>query len=102
MDPSTNSQHSGESTEIMDKKRLDLATEALRSHLGLAKNPGDKSTMASPSPPPLFWVEVAPPSARGARCRLGCTENIMQGEYRIAVNPGQHAYHGNQISGNIK
>jgi hypothetical protein len=99
MDPPETEPLSGESPEAMRNEHLIQATKSLRRHLGLAETPGEKSSTRPPSSEPLFWVEVAPPSARGAGCRLGCPKNIMPGEYRIAVNPGQHWYYGNKSSG---
>ncbi|PVH67545.1 hypothetical protein DL98DRAFT_523281 [Cadophora sp. DSE1049] len=89
---------SGISPEATGNEYLILATKALRRHLGLAETPGEKSSSSPPSTQPLFWVEVVPPSARGARCQLDCPKNIMPGEYRIAVNPGQHGHYGNRSS----
>jgi hypothetical protein len=90
---------SGKFPEATGNEYLILATKALRHHLGLAETPGEKSSSSPPSTQPLFWVEVAPPSARGARCQLDCPKNITPGEYRIAVNPGQHGHYGNRRSG---
>lgn len=101
MDPSANEQLQRESSEARENEHLVEATKSLRLHLGLADTPGEKSTARPPSPQPLFWIEVAPPSARGAKCQLHCSKNIMPGQYRIAVNPGQYGYYGNENSGTL-
>ncbi|KFY71082.1 hypothetical protein V499_08734 [Pseudogymnoascus sp. VKM F-103] len=66
--------------------------------MGLPEDPTEKSSSATPSSvKPTFWVEVAPPSTRGAKCRLdGCPAIIMPGQYRIAVYPGLHDFRGHQ------
>ncbi|KAI9038997.1 uncharacterized protein KD926_010099 [Aspergillus affinis] len=45
---------------------------------------------------PIFVFQTAPPSNRGAKCRIGsCTVTINPGDYRIAVTPGSHNYYQN-------
>ncbi|KUJ18896.1 uncharacterized protein LY89DRAFT_696307 [Mollisia scopiformis] len=92
MESSANQQSSSETLHNNDQ--IIEATKALRRHIGLAEDPGEESTLPKPSPEPLFFIEVAPPSNRGARCKLHCPKNIMPGEYRIAVDPGQEEYYG--------
>jgi hypothetical protein len=42
---------------------------------------------------PIFLLQKAPDSANGAKCRLlPCTDRIMPGDYRIALNPGHNVY----------
>lgn len=83
-----------------ENEHIVLATKALRNHIGLAEDPTEKSSATPSSATPLFWVEVAPESTRGAKCRLdGCPTNVMPGQYRIAVNPGYHSFGGRQSPG---
>ncbi|KFZ07678.1 hypothetical protein V502_09824 [Pseudogymnoascus sp. VKM F-4520 (FW-2644)] len=100
MDSSSNGHQATVPSEANEEnEHIIQATKSLRRHIGLAEDPTEKSTATPSSVEPLFWVEVAPPSTRGAKCRLGCCPaNIMPREYRIAVNPGYHSFYGNQSS----
>lgn len=100
MDSSSNGHLAAVPSEAREEnEHIIQATKSLRRHIGLAEDPTEKSIATPSSVEPLFWVEVAPPSTRGAKCRLDCPANIMPGEYRIAVNPGYHSFYGNQSSG---
>ncbi|KFZ16086.1 hypothetical protein V501_02401 [Pseudogymnoascus sp. VKM F-4519 (FW-2642)] len=83
-----------------ENEHIIQATKSLRRHMGLPEDPTEKSSSATASSvKQTFWVEVAPPSTRGAKCRLdGCPANIMPGQYRIAVYPGFHDFRGHQSS----
>jgi len=75
------------------------AAKSLRRHTGLEETSKEDTPSRQWSPGAIFWVEAAPPSSGGAKCRLPCPENIMPGEYRIAVIPGQHSYYGRDSTG---
>lgn len=86
----SSSSETDEDLLIHEKRRL-------RRHLGLGENPGD-----SPSDPPeilpLFFIEKAPDSRNGAKCKLPiCAGRIVPGELRLAVNPamGYGGWHKN-------
>jgi hypothetical protein len=67
---------------------LEIERKLLRQHLGLGPNPGDPPADSPPQIQPLFFIEMAPDSRRGAKCKLPtCDENIMPGELRLAMNP---------------
>ncbi|OBT56315.1 hypothetical protein VE04_02849 [Pseudogymnoascus sp. 24MN13] len=104
MDSSSNEQPTAAPTEAKEEnEHIIQATKSLRRHMGLPEDPTEKSSSATPSSiKPTFWVEVAPPSTRGAKCRFdGCPANIMPGQYRIAVYPGLHDFRGHQSPGLI-
>ncbi|KAF8859944.1 hypothetical protein BDZ45DRAFT_688807 [Acephala macrosclerotiorum] len=93
MDHIANEQAPGTSSQNEADEHLIFATKSLRRHCGLADVPGEKSTIRKPDIEPFFWIEVAPPSVKGAKCQLDCGKKITPGEYRIAVNPGQYSYY---------
>ncbi|KAL2822262.1 hypothetical protein BDW59DRAFT_149627 [Aspergillus cavernicola] len=71
-----------------DPDPLKIQRKLLRQHLGLGPNPGDPPANSPPQSQPLFFIEMAPDSRRGAKCKLPtCDENIMPGELRLAMNP---------------
>lgn len=100
MDPSSSEQPAAVPPDTTEEEevRITMATKSLRSHLGLPEDPTDKSPAAPQSEQPFFWVELSPPSPRGAKCQLHCGKGIMPGRYRIAVNPSCYRY-GNDSSG---
>ncbi|KAL4931660.1 uncharacterized protein BDV17DRAFT_241154 [Aspergillus undulatus] len=60
----------------------------IRQHLGLGPNPGDPPANSPPQTQPLFFIEMAPDSRGGAKCKLPtCDEIIMPGELRLAMSP---------------
>jgi hypothetical protein len=102
MDSSSNGHPEALPSEAKEEnEHIIQATKSLRRHMGLPEDPTEKPSSATPSSEkPIFWVEVAPPSTRGAKCRLDvCPANIMPGQYRIAVNPGCHSFRGHQSPG---
>lgn len=66
-------------------KILTRARKNLRKHIGLGPEPGDPC----PEPPEdlrLFFVEIAPYSHNGAKCKLSiCGSRIQPGHFRFAV-----------------
>lgn len=71
-----------------DSDSLKTERKLLRQHLGLGPNPGDPPAGPPPQTQPLFFIEMAPDSRGGAKCKLPtCDENIMPGELRLAMNP---------------
>ncbi|OBT78509.1 hypothetical protein VF21_00983 [Pseudogymnoascus sp. 05NY08] len=99
MDSSSNEHPATVPSEAKEEnEHIIQATKSLRRHMGLPEDPTENPSSATPSSVgPTFWLEVAPPSIRGAKCRLDvCTTNIMPGKYRIAVNPGCHSFRGHQ------
>ncbi|KAL2864808.1 uncharacterized protein BJX67DRAFT_373627 [Aspergillus lucknowensis] len=71
-----------------DADSLKIERKRLRQHLGLGPNPSDPPAGHPPQIQPLFFIERAPGSREGAKCKLPtCAENIMPGELRLAMNP---------------
>ncbi|KAL1869747.1 hypothetical protein Plec18167_007671 [Paecilomyces lecythidis] len=67
---------------------LEMERKLLRQHLGLGLNHGDPPADSPPQIQPLFFIEMALHSSRGAKCKLPtCDKNIMPGELRLAMNP---------------
>ena len=65
---------------------LENESKRLRQHLGLSPEPGGLSD--PPKFQPLFFIEKAPDSLRGAKCKLPiCGNNIWPRELRLALNP---------------
>lgn len=70
-----------------DDDVLTIERRRLREHLGLGLEPGDPPS-DPPQIQPLFFVEMAPDSRRGAKCKLPICDNyISPGELRLAMNP---------------
>lgn len=65
-------------------------TTLLRRHLGFGDSPGlEPSFDTPPTSAVLFFIERAPHSPNGAKCRLAtCPGQISPGEYRVALTPG--------------
>src|SRR6266516_365290 len=64
-------------------------TKRLRRHLGLGESPRMPPSSTPPDCIPLFFIERAPSSRNGARCKLpSCSERIEPDQYRVALNPG--------------
>jgi hypothetical protein len=64
-------------------------TKALRLHLGLDEIPGLPNSTIASDHIPLFLIERAPYSPRGAKCKLpSCPDKIRPSDYRIALVPG--------------
>ncbi|KAL0943834.1 uncharacterized protein CTRU02_201721 [Colletotrichum truncatum] len=80
---------SDESNDNDDNNLLRLQSEELREHMGLPRSPGGTPPRYQPSLAAGFFIELAPDSSRGSRCRLPtCNEGpIIPGRYRIALNP---------------
>jgi hypothetical protein len=79
------------SLEQMEQQMIEEETRRLRRHLGL----GETVHEPDPGPPdcqPLFFIEIAPHSSRGAKCKLpSCPSNISPRDYRVALNPGMRS-----------
>jgi hypothetical protein len=86
-------------SEPREDEHVVKAAKSLRRHLGHEETSNEDTPSRQWSPGAIFWVESAPPSSGGAKCRLPCPEKIMPGEYRIAVIPGQHSYDGRDSTG---
>ncbi|BCR88962.1 uncharacterized protein ACHE_50160A [Aspergillus chevalieri] len=72
---------SGQNDYILENEK-----KRLRQHLGLSPEPGGPSD--PPKFQPLFFIEMAPNSPRGAKCKLSiCGNNIWPRELRLALNP---------------
>jgi hypothetical protein len=72
----------------------------LRRHLGLGQDPGD-SQLDCPEVEPLFFIERAPDSRNGAKCKLPIySGRIEPGELRLALNPsiGHSSWYQNSTS----
>lgn len=72
----------------------------LRRHLGLGHDPVDL-LFDRPKVEPLFFIERAPDSRNGARCKLPtCVGRIDPGELRLALNPsmGHGSWYRNSAS----
>lgn len=85
----------------MNTSVTEMHRQMLRTHLGLPARPG------SPAPPtpriqPFFFIERAPDSYNGSRCKLPTCQKgrIQSGEYRIALNPAMD--YGNFMRGRIE
>lgn len=75
--------HSETEDDILTKER-----RYLREHIGLGRESGDHG-FSSPNLEPLFFIEIAPYSARGAQCKFPtCDKKIWPRELRLALNPG--------------
>lgn len=68
---------------------LEMHVRMLRQHIGLPLQAGAPATAAQSMIEPLFFVELAPYSTNGSRCKLPtCNKGpIRGGEYRLALNP---------------
>lgn len=61
----------------------------LRRHIGPGDTPGLPSSITPTDSVPLFLIERAPWSPRGAACKLPtCSNRIKLQEYRVAFHPG--------------
>lgn len=66
-----------------------LEPKRLLRHLSLETKGGGQPSRAAHAVPSLFFIESAPPSTRGARCRLpSCARTIQPGTLRLAMHPG--------------
>jgi hypothetical protein len=104
MDPSSSEQLAAvpPDTTEEEKEHIIRATKTLRCRMGLPEDPTEKSSAAPPPGMPVFWVELSPPSNRGATCRLYCGKSIMPGKYRIAVSPGYYSVGKNSPGTDLK
>jgi hypothetical protein len=81
-----------------ERRQEDIQQEAkaLKEHIKPQFERGWASSVKILSYYPIFVLQTAPPSNRGAKCRIdSCTVTIRPGEYRIAVTPGNHNYYQN-------
>ncbi|KAH7129131.1 hypothetical protein EDB81DRAFT_808769 [Dactylonectria macrodidyma] len=78
---------------------LRINIEMLRDHMGLPRRSDGSPPRFTPGVTALFFIETAPPSSRGSRCKLPtCTKGpINPGQYRIALNPSMD--YGNFMRG---
>ncbi|KAJ5111983.1 hypothetical protein N7532_000028, partial [Penicillium argentinense] len=68
---------------------VSLEKKRLIRHLGLETTPGQQPSGAAHTVPSLFFIECAPNSPSGAKCRLpGCHRMIQPGDLRLAMYPG--------------
>lgn len=68
---------------------LSLERKRLIRHLGLENTSVGQPSRAANPVPSLFFIESAPCSTRGAKCRLpGCEGMIRPGDLRLAMHPG--------------
>ncbi|CEL09490.1 hypothetical protein ASPCAL12626 [Aspergillus calidoustus] len=80
---------------------LEMERKLLRQHLGLGPNPGDPPANSPPQRQPLFFIEMAPDSRGGAKCKLPtCDEIIMPGELRLAMSPAMSYGGWSRLSAN--
>ncbi|KAK2734313.1 hypothetical protein FQN57_001718 [Myotisia sp. PD_48] len=74
-------------SDTPDDDSLKWEKRSLRCHLGLGPEPGDPPSN-SPRIQPLFFIEIAPDSRNGSKCKLPkCDEPILPGDIRLALNP---------------
>src|SRR5436190_12574473 len=82
--PTGNASSSCESEEDVSQE-----TKRLRCHLGLGESPGMPFSSIPPECVPLFFIECAPDTNNGARCKIpSCPDRIESGQYRVARNHG--------------
>jgi hypothetical protein len=68
---------------------VSLEKMSLIRHLGLETTRSRQPSGAAHTVPTLFFIESAPNSTRGAKCRLpGCDRMIQPGDLRLAMYPG--------------
>lgn len=68
---------------------VSLEKTRLIRHVGLETTRSRQPSGAAHTVPSLFFIESAPNSTRGAKCRLpGCDRMIQPGDLRLAMYPG--------------
>jgi hypothetical protein len=75
--------------EAINESLLASQKQMLNKAIGLPQTPEDSDQPKSAPFPVQFYIEIAPCSNRGSRCRLAtCNKGPIQpGHYRIALSP---------------